>query len=124
MIIQLDNDLWARIFAADQLLVREDIASSFGMTWDNVPRNWDGKHYALGVFQLKAEKKDSGRFVLVSSSYKKQYHTRSEFETNYLFSFAETDKDALVEFLPYLTKEEQEWLHVHLYLKDHPAYQG
>lgn len=125
MIIQLDNDLWARIFATNDLLTREDIASSFGMTWDNWPRNSeDVRHYALGVFQLRPEKKDFGRFVLVKSFYQKRYHTISGFETKYLFSFAENHEDALLEFLPYLSKEEQEWLHTHLHLKDHPAYQG
>lgn len=121
MIAQLDNELWTRIFLADQSLKREDIASSFCMSWDNPTKI---EHCALGVFQLKPENRDRGCFVLVKSFYQKSYHRRSYFETKYFFSFAQNHKDALLEFLSDLSKREQEWLGAHLYLKGHPAYQG
>ncbi|MDP3731210.1 MAG: hypothetical protein Q8R34_01810 [bacterium] len=121
MIPQLDNELWTRIFLADQSVKREDIANSFSMSWDELTKV---EHCALGVFELKPEKRNRGRFVLVRSFYQKSYDKRISFETNYIFSFAQNDQDALLEFLPELSKEEKEWLNVHLYLKDHPAYQG
>ena len=124
MILQLDNELWSRIFAANDALNREEVAISFSMSWDNWTIPHDGRHFALGVFQLKQEKKNTYRFVLVRSFYEKLYDRRRKFITTYDFSFAENHQDALLEFLPELSKEEKEWLSVHLYLKDHPAYQG
>lgn len=121
MISQLDNELWTRIFFAGQSLRRDDIANSFCMSWDNPTKI---KHCALGVFQLKPEKKDRGHFVLVKSFYEKSYAQRSAFETMYHFSFAQNYQDALLGFLPHLSQEEKEWLMVHLHLRHHPAYRG
>ena len=113
MIIQLDNELWQRIFLADPSLTREDVARDISMTWDNF--NLVGRFCALGVFQLKPEKKDVGRFALVKSSYQKLYARRNRFKTHYFFSVAENHEEALLEFLPHLSQQEKKWLN---------AYQG
>ena len=115
--------LWKDIFKRVDGIGIEDIRKNVTMTWDRVLPG-EEKVCALAVFLLTAEKNKFGRFVLIKAFYEKSGSKRDVIDVNYLFSFADNNQDALLEFLAYLHKDEKEWLSVHLYLRDHPAYTG
>lgn len=123
MISQLSNPLWEEIFKHKNLdgYTRDDMLRLISLVWDRVDLSTN-KLGAIGIFQLKG----NAGFVLIKALYSKSRAIYENVVATYLLACAENEEAALLEFLPFLSKQDKEWLSpfISLKLRSHPAYHG
>lgn len=118
MIAQLDTPLWEDIFKRIEGVDREQVLGRLMIIWDQASLVQD-KVCSMGVFFLK-----NRCFLFVKAVYNQKACLGDSGEVAYHLADVPNYQEALMTFLPFMSKEEKDFLRISIHLKDHPAYQG